>query len=276
MPRSEARRRFWGFSGPRGIASTLQVSVKWADTILLGALAGAAQAGVYSIATRFLVVGSLASSAVMHVTGPRFSELITRGDRPGLQATFRTSARWVVWTVWPMYLVLATLPEPLLRLFGEEYVAAGSTVTVLALATCLSAASGSVDTVLLMSGRSWLSLGNWAAALVIDLGLALVLIPRYGILGAAIAWAVSIVARNLGPLLQVRHILRVDPFGPGYLRALLTSGIMFGGGGLAARSLLGATLSAVVVLLVVAGPMYLLLLVRWRHHLYVTAPEATA
>lgn len=272
MPLRDARRRFWAFSGPRGVASTLQVSVKWADTILLGALAGAAEAGVYSIATRFLVVGSLASSAVMQVTGPRFSELITRGDQEGLQATFRTSARWVVWTVWPMYLVLATFPEPLLRLFGPEYVEASTAVTVLALATCLSAAAGSVDTVLLMSGRSWLSLGNWGGALVIDLGLALVLIPRYGLLGAAIAWAASIVARNFIPLLQVRHLLRVDPFGPGYLRALLTSGIVFGIGGLTVRTLLGPTLPGLAVLLGVAGPIYLFLVARWRHHLYVAAP----
>ena len=269
-------RRFWRFSGPRGVASTLQVAVLWADTILLGVLAGAEEAGIYSIATRFLVVGSLATGAVMQVAGPRFSELLTKDDRPGLQATFRTSARWVIWLVFPAYLVLATLPEPLLRVFGEEYVVAAPTVTVLALATCVGAASGAVDMVLLMSGRSMLSLGNWAAALAVDIGLAIVLIPRYGILGAAIAWAVSIVVRNIGPLAQVRWLLHVDPFGPGYLRALLTSGVLFGLGGLVVRSTLGATLSAVVTLVVVGGAVYAALLVRWRHHLYVTAPEGVA
>lgn len=268
-PLGAARREFWRFAGPRGVASTLQVAVTWVDTILIAALAGAAEAGIYSIATRFLVIGSLATSAVMQVAGPRFSELFTRDDMAGLQATFRTSARWVVWLVWPAYLVLATLPEPLLRIFGPEYVVAGPTVTVLALATCLGAAAGAVDMVLLMSGRSMLSLGNWSIALVLDVVLALVLIPRIGILGAAIAWAVSIVARNIIPLAQVKRLLHVDPFGPGYLRALGTSGIVFGLGGVAVRLWLGATLPAVVTLVVVGGAIYAVLLVRWRHHLYV-------
>lgn len=274
MPLDEARSRFWRFAGPRGVASTVQVAVLWTDTILLGALAGAAEAGIYSIATRFLVVGSLATGAVLQVSGPRFSQLLGEDDTEGLQATYRTAARWVIWLVWPAYLVLGIFPEPLLRIFGEQYVVAGPTVTVLAFATCIAAAAGAVDMVLLMSGRSMLSLGNWTMALVVDVALALVLIPRYGIFGAAIAWAVAIVVVNIVPLLQVRALLRVDPFGTGYWRALATPLVIFGVGGGVLRLVTGPTLTALVALVLVGGALYAVLLVRWRHHLYVTAPPS--
>lgn len=270
-PMAEMRQRFWSFSAPRGVASALQVAVQWGDTILLGLLASAADAGVYSIATRYLVIGSLVTSAVQQVTGPRFAQLATRGATAELQATFRTSARWVIWMVWPMYLTLATLPEPMLRLFGDDYVRAGSSLALVAVATSLSAAAGSVDTLLLMAGRSRLSLANWAVALVVDIVLAILLIPPYGIFGAAIAWSVAIVVRNALPLVQLRVLLGVDPFGQGWLRAVLTSTVLFGGGGLVIRFLLGATLPAVISLVVVAGLVHAGLAFWWRHHLYVEA-----
>lgn len=276
VDRAEVRRRFWSFSAPRGVASALQVAVQWGDTILIGILASTADAGVYSIATRYLVVGSLVISAVQQVTGPRYAGLVERGAIGELQAIFRTSARWVIWLVWPAYLTLATLPEPMLRLFGEDYVRAASSLAVVAIATSLSAASGSVDTLLLMAGRSRLSLANWTVALVVDLALAVVLIPRFGILGAAIAWSVAIIVRNLLPLVQLRRILGVDPFGPGWLRAVLTATALFGGGGLLARLLLGPTLAAVVATVVVAGALHAALALHWREHLVVRhTPEPT-
>ena len=50
--------------------------------------------------------------------------------------------------------------------------------------------AGPVDSVLLMAGHSWLSLRNSTVALVVNVGLNVLLIPLYGISGAAIAWAV--------------------------------------------------------------------------------------
>ena len=50
-----------------------------------------------------------------------------------------------------------------------------------------------------MAGRSWLSLGNNTVALAVNVGLNIVLIPIDGIRGAAIAWSVAIVVRNVLP-----------------------------------------------------------------------------
>ena len=82
---------------------------------------------------------------------------------------------------------------------------------ILSLTMLLATACGPVDSVLLMAGRSWLSLRNSTVALVVNVGLNLVLIPVYGIRGAAIAWAVAIVVRNLLPLVQVRRHLSMWP-----------------------------------------------------------------
>ena len=83
--------------------------------------------------------------------------------------------------------------------FGDGYDVASDVVLILSLTMLLATACGPVDSVLLMAGRSWLSLRNSTVALAVNVGLNVVLIPLDGIRGAAIAWSVAIVVRNLLP-----------------------------------------------------------------------------
>jgi O-antigen/teichoic acid export membrane protein len=83
---------------------------------------------------------------------------------------------------------------------------------VLSAAMLVATACGSVDAVLLMSGRSLLSLGNAVLTLAVNVGLDLVLIPRFGILGAATGWAVSIALRNVLALVQINTLMHMWAF----------------------------------------------------------------
>jgi O-antigen/teichoic acid export membrane protein len=127
----------------------------------------------------------------------------------------------------------------------------------------VAVASGSVDTVVLMSGRSWLSLGNTIAALVVNIGLNLFLIPRWGVLGAGVAWAVAIIVRNALPLIQVRRSMGMSPFGPGSLRVAVVSVACFAvvPGALA---LVGVSQWLVLAALLLGGVVYAYLLWRSR------------
>ena len=116
--------------------------------------------------------------------------------------------------------------------FGEGYEVASDVVVILSLTMLLATACGPVDSVLLMAGRSWLSLRNNAVALVVNVGLNVVLIPLYGIRGAAIAWSVAIVVRNLLPLVQVRRHLAMWPVTRSTVRVALAAVACFGAVGI--------------------------------------------
>jgi O-antigen/teichoic acid export membrane protein len=77
-------------------------------------------------------------------------------------------------------------------------------------------------------------------AVLVNVGLDLLLIPRYGITGAAIGWAAAITVSNLTPLAQLAMTVRVHPFGRG---TLLAGGLCLLGFGvipLVMRATLGA------------------------------------
>ena len=73
----------------------------------------------------------------------------------------------------------------------------------------LSSACGQVDVVPITTGRSSWSLLNGLLTMVVNVTLDLILIPSYGITGAAIAWAVAIAVANLMPLAQIAWTARL-------------------------------------------------------------------
>lgn len=267
---------FWRFSAPRGVASFFQVAILWTDTILVGVLRSVEDAGIYAVSTRFLAIGHLAVGAVLQVTGPKLSEVLTARQHGRAQHVYRSATTLLMALVWPAYITLAIFAPLLLRLFGPEFLEGRTALVILAIAMLVSAGSGPVDIVLLMGGRSWWSLGNWAVAFAVNVGLNLWLIPLYGINGAAIAWGASILVRNLIPILQVRWLLGLHPFGYGYAVVVCASVAVFGGGGLALRGLLGATVPALVWQVVAGAAVYGAVLWLTRARLLEAPPETGA
>jgi O-antigen/teichoic acid export membrane protein len=98
-------------------------------------------------------------------------------------------------------------------------------MAVLALGQTVNAATGPCGHMVTMAGRTDLVLGNSVAALVINIVLNLVLIPPYGIIGAGVAWGISIVAWNLIRLYQAWRVLHMHPFGPWVPRTAIALGI---------------------------------------------------
>ena len=83
---------------------------------------------------------------------------------------------------------------------------------ILAVGLVFNFATGPVTVTLIIIGRSTLALVDYIAVIVLEVGLAFWLIPRYGLIGGAIAKAVGVAANNLVPLLQVWMTERILPF----------------------------------------------------------------
>lgn len=265
---------FWRYTAPRAVANVAQTLLKRSDIVLVAALRSPAEAALYTAATRFVVFGQLGVQALQQALAPQLSALFARGERDDAQDLYETATAWSIMLAWPVYLACAVLAPLLLSLFGSGYEGASAVVVILSVAMLMATASGSVDTVLLMSGRSSLSLANVGAALVVNLGLNVVLIPSLGIKGAALAWAAAIVVRNVLPLLEIRYLLRMSPLGSGTVwvgtSALACLGLVPG-----TLRVLGASQPVLVASLVVGTLAYLALLWVGRDRVRLAALSST-
>jgi O-antigen/teichoic acid export membrane protein len=264
-------REFWRFTGPRGLASVFAVAILWLDTLLLGALRSPSEAGIYAAATRYLVVGQFIGVAILQVVGPKLSELLTAGDRERARSVYAVSTSWLILCAWPLYLSMIIMAPALLSVFGSAYATAQTTLAILGGAMLVATAVGPVDMVLLMAGKSSWNLMNTLIALVANVGLNLLLIPPFGMEGAAIAWAASIMINNLLPLAQVHRSLGLHPFGRGWLVAVAICVGTFGAVEVIARRAIGTELWVLVVAGVIAAALGLAAAARWRRPLHLEA-----
>ncbi|HEY0621027.1 MAG TPA: polysaccharide biosynthesis C-terminal domain-containing protein [Kribbella sp.] len=213
LSRKALWREYAVYTWPRVISRISQSILQRADIVLVAALRSPAEAAVYTVATRLFVIGQLGTQAIQQVAAPHTSALLASGDHQGTKRVFQTITAWTMSLTWPFFLACLSLAPFLLHLFGgSTYRSGHGVVVVLAVAALLAAAGGPVDLILLMAGRSGLSLVNSLVALGVNLAINLLLIPPLGIIGAALAWASAIVVRNVLGMIQVSTTLHWLPF----------------------------------------------------------------
>lgn len=264
-------RDFWAFSLPRALSRVFTVALQRVDILIVGALSGPVDAAVYAAATRFLVLGLVLVQSLQQVMAPRISEFLATGEDDRAEAIYRTTTAWLTLVSWPVYLGVIWFAPLLMSIFGPGFAAGAPAVVVLCAAMLVAASCGPVDSVLLMSGRSRLSLLNTSLALTTCVALDLLLVPAHGVTGAAVAWAVAILVNNLLPLWQVNRHVRLHPLGRATLTAMGISLVSAGVVGGAVRLTMGSDLADAVLASILALTAYVVLVRRHRTVLQVDA-----
>jgi len=191
------------------------------QTLLLGTMASLTSVGIFSVAGHIQLIGSIFHSAVVSSSMPVFAELHDRGDRAGITRLYQATSRWTLTLNLPFFLAALLFPQFLLSIFGKEFEAGATALVILACGNLLNAATGSSGALLDMSGYTVVKLLNATISVGLALALNLLLIPTYGIVGAAIAAASAIGIVNLLRVVQVRLLIGVGPYNRDYVKPLL-------------------------------------------------------
>ena len=217
-------REIFSFSMVSWLASLASNGLLWADTILLGLYLSSAEVGRYQVASRLVLMATLAMTPINASFAPRIADLYRRGRTASLQRTYAVATSWILRISLPALVVVAVYFPQLTRMFGRGFGVSAWVVLALVAGKLTDAATGPCGLMLNQSGRVALNMVDNVGVLVLNVGLNLVLIPRYGIVGSALAWMVSLVAVNVARVLQVRTTMGMLPFdaasGKGLVAAL--------------------------------------------------------
>lgn len=218
-PRRFETRAIFSFSMVSWATTLASSGLIWADTLLLGHLSSTESVGVYNVSTRLVTLAVFVMAPINAAVAPQFAHLFHRGEGDALGRLYATSTTLIVRLSLPAFVLLAVFPRGLLGIFGPDYMRGATVTLILAVGQLVSAATGPCGTLLNMSGRVSLNLANNVVILVLNVVLNLFLIPRWGIIGAAVAWSVSLSLVNVLRVAQVHHLLGAVPFGRSALKA---------------------------------------------------------
>jgi O-antigen/teichoic acid export membrane protein len=185
---SQQRRRFWLLTSVLMMpAMTAEELFVWIDVLILGFLVPPDQASLYFAAQRSLSLAAFVQYGFMLVAARGFSLSLASADREGLQARITRSTNATFWLTIPSVALTLVAGYPLLHLFGEAFVAAYPCLVLLGLAYIVRAATGQAAELLVVQGRYRLSLAIVSISVAACVGLMLLLVPLWGITGAASA-----------------------------------------------------------------------------------------
>jgi O-antigen/teichoic acid export membrane protein len=182
---------------PLFIVTSMDIVINMADTVALGIWADSEAVGVYNVARRIALLTSFGLIAINNIVAPKFAELYAQGEIKTLGKLARNAAALTMLLTAPLLFLLILAPAWVLGLFGAEFTTGTTILTILAIGQFINAATGSVGYLLIMTGHEKLMRNNSLGAAVLNILLNVVLVPRLGITGAAIATATSIAAMNL-------------------------------------------------------------------------------
>lgn len=213
-----ARVSFWELSATLFGVNSLLYLTSYADTLILGGFRPVAAVGEYSAAMTLARLFFVGAGTVTFLYLPITARLRRDRDFSALRITYLTSTRWMSFVAIPLFLVFFFEAGSTLNLtFGPDYTAAAGTLQLLAVSSLVATLLGPSPASLGGLGGSRAVLRYTAIAAGINLGLSFVLIPPFGILGAALAWSA---ARIAFPALCGLHIWldhRIGPVDRGYL-----------------------------------------------------------
>ena len=181
------------------------------DIVMLGALRGAEVVGIYRAATRGAQLVVFILGAANMVLQPTIAKLYAVRDMQRLQRVATQSARVVLFVSVPIAIVLIVFGRWILLIFGQEFTNGATALAILSLGQLVNAAMGSVGLLLNMTGHDRDTAKGVGIAAVLNVALNAILIPLWGIEGAATATATSLIVWNIILLVRVRKKLGINP-----------------------------------------------------------------
>lgn len=182
------------------------------DVLLIGWLLDPHSVAIYFAAIRSGGLVAFVSFSMLAFAVPKFAEIHSTGTQQDLQK-FVTEVIQMMF--WPSLLVatgLAILGPYILSLFGADFVAGYPTMLVVLAGLVLRAATGPVEFLLNVTGHHRDTMRVYALAALASIGLNLILIPAFGIVGAAMATYIAMLGGNAYLYVLVKKRLGVSAF----------------------------------------------------------------
>ena len=195
---------------------------------MLGYFTNAEIVGLYHPAVR---TAGLQQSILIAFTGifaPMFSKYFAQDNFISMQHIYKLVIRWIFTLVIPILIMIILFSTKIMLLFGADFLQSSNALIILSIGTSIYAIFGVSGTALVVSGHQKLNLVNALSATILNIFLNIILIPKYGILGAAWATLSSMTFIALARLIETRIFLKISPFNFKLFKSIFAGILTFG------------------------------------------------
>lgn len=195
---------------PLMLVSSFLVVIQRSDLILVGAMVGTEEAGIYNAASRTAALVSFILSAVNAIAAPTIAKLYAEEKHNAMKELAKKIAQYVFWPTLLVSIVLIAGSGFILSFFGSEFVEGQTILIILIFGQLANASVGSVGYFMNMTGNQDQSAKVFGISAVLNIFLNILGIYLFGAIGAAVSTSISMVIWNVWLYVLVRKNLNID------------------------------------------------------------------
>lgn len=189
---------------PMLLSSSMQYSMLWINTAMIGIMGTEKDVGIFSVAMKIAFLPGITLFAIKSIAAPKFAELHAAEAADDLASVVYKSSKMIFWLSVPMLVILLISPSFFMGIFGEEFKAGSLALTLLLIGSFINAFSGSVGSLMQMTGKHNVFQLIVFIGTIVNIAMNVVLVPLYGINGAALATLACYTIWNMASVIYVK------------------------------------------------------------------------
>lgn len=196
-------------SGVLFLTTSLDLLLSQSDILMVSYFMGNTHAGYYAVAARLATLTSLGLSIADYVFMPKIAALFESRQLIKLQQLVRNSSLQVLSITLPIVCTLFIGGKWILGMFGPQYASSYTVLVILLCGQLVNSFTGMVGGLMTMTGHQRTFFIFYLFAFAIQFLLNIILIPAFGIIGAAIGTSLSMIVLNLCAYAFVKRKMKI-------------------------------------------------------------------
>ena len=221
------KREILKYSLPLFMSSIISILLRHADILMLGFLRTEEAVAVYKISVQICGIIPFLKHITANFFSPMISSLYHSGKRDEMIHTYQKITKWSFTIGLMVFLGIVLFGDSILHIFGRSFVYGHKALILVACGSIIGVVTGQTGSMNAMTGHSRFNLVSAVTTFVINIVLNVILIPLYGIVGAAIATLISAVIGNSMSLIYLYIKQRIHPYDITYIKPFIAGGISY-------------------------------------------------
>ena len=205
----KVKKDFFSYSFPVIFIGIFSFMFSWIDSLSIGYLQTTVDVGIYNVAILLAVLLRFTPELFTQLFYPMVTKELSKNNFNVVKSLRRQVLKWIIIINVPLFLVMFIFPSEIVGfLFGDEYLLASSALRILSIGFFFSSLGMIYGTLMGALGKSKTILLNIVSLSALNLVLNFILIPLYGINGAAISTTISWITLSITFFLEVTYFTK--------------------------------------------------------------------
>ena len=218
------KKDFFSYSWPIMFLSVIASVFHWSDSFIIGIYTNVSDVGLYNAAIPLVQLLMIVPELFMQLFFPMITRQLSKKGNYNIKELSKQVGKWIFTLNLPIFLIIFLFPGAIINLlFGSAYLDATTSLRILSIGGFILSLSSLSTNLISTVGKSKLILFNIASTAALNIILSLILIPKYGINGAALATSISWILLSVLFFVEVKMLFGFVHIRRKMVRILLVS-----------------------------------------------------